>query len=154
MKRGNLKFIIIYSLICILESCKTVKDVYPEVYGYTFWEGFYHIVFLREPNTFIESSSVENGSVAGEWSLHKDTIICIPKVIYHNDGKGLEAEILSLNDTSIYTVPMIFIKKNNGIENITDYSDYYKKENEWFIENYGTDFYKYEFTPSFYKKMK
>ena len=121
---------VVYSafIIGFMISCGTKRYAYapvrydmltPELQGYR------SLTFWRKPNTYVESIPSLSLNVLGTWTISSDTVICIPNICYSENNCEFTYELVESSDTTVMSIPQIYLVFKNSLEEITDYSIIY-----------------------------
>ena len=124
---------VVYSAFIIgsMISCGTKRYAYAPV---TFemqtpeLQGYRSLTFWRKPNTYVESVPSQSLSVLGTWMVSSDTLICIPNIWYSENNGKFTYGVVDSSDTTVMSIPQIYIIFKNSLEEITDYSVIYHSE--------------------------
>jgi len=81
-----------------------------------------YIILRRQPNVFEIYAPIIYGSTVGEWTINNDTLFLFPKYEYFSRNSELKFLKISIQDTSITTVPHQYLIQNDCLIDITDYS--------------------------------
>ena len=115
-------------IMSFMISCGTRRFAYTPV---TFdiqtseLHGYKSLTFWRKPNTYVEYSPMSS-CIIGTWNVKSDTLVCIPKILYAEYEGRFSYDLINPRDTTVVSIPHVFILNKDFIKEITDYTVVYR----------------------------
>lgn len=122
MKKG-----IIFVGCILLNSCalpKAIQSPYITVYASDRVGNIpsSYIILRKQPQVFELHSPVISESIFGQWKTCNDTLYLTPRHEFYTVNSDYQLSELTQRDTSVATIPMVYLIKTDCLTEITDYN--------------------------------